>query len=51
MENSNTYVKDEPINLAKFAGKIETRQLPFYSFMKIVITISILSAIVMIALR
>lgn len=43
--------KEATVNMAKFAGSIKPRKTGFQEIIKVVITFSVLSALIMIAVR
>ncbi len=51
MSNLSANQKSVDYDLAKFAGRVEAKPFPFHSFIKAIISLSVLSAIIMLAIR
>jgi len=51
MNSLNNNKKGAGTDLADFSGKIETRQLPFFSIIRITIAISVVLALIMFLLK
>lgn len=51
MAITKTNTKCVTYDLAKFAGSVEVKQFPFYSFIKAVILLSVLFSVIMLVIR